>query len=72
VFEHVLQALASDLHERGGIDLSECFIDGMFVVAKKAKLERPTSGAKVRSSWQYQTVMAFLSPYTHCVCCFAA
>jgi len=65
VFEHILQALATDLHERGGIDLSECFIDGTFIVAKKGgtKLERP-SGAKVRRSWQYQTVLAFLSPLT--------
>ena len=65
VFEHVLQALATDLHERGGIDLSECYIDGTFIVAKKGgtRLERP-SGAKVRSSWQYQTVLAFLSPLT--------
>ena len=54
IFEHILQALATDLRERGGIDLSECFIDGTFIVAKKGRgmrLERP-SGAKVRSSWQ--------------------
>jgi hypothetical protein len=65
IFEKILQALATDLHDRGGIDLSECFIDGTFIVAKKGgtKLERP-SGAKVRSSWQYQIVLAFLSPYT--------
>ncbi len=67
VFEHILQALATDLHERGGIDLSECFIDGTFIVAKKGGTrlegERP-SGARVRSSWQYQTVLAFLSPLT--------
>ena len=35
VFEQILQALATDLHERGGIDLSECYIDGTFIVAKK-------------------------------------
>jgi transposase len=54
VFEKILQALAADLHERGGLDLSECYIDGTFIVAKKGgtKLER-LSGAKVRSSWQY-------------------
>jgi transposase len=65
VFEQILQALASDLHERGGIDLSECYIDGTFIVAKKGgtRLEK-LRGAKVRSSWQYQTVLAFLSPYT--------
>src|SRR5919108_4823268 len=35
VFEQILQALASDLRERGELDLSECFIDGTFIVAKK-------------------------------------
>ena len=54
IFEKILHTLATDLRERGGIDLSECFIDGTFIVAKKGggkRLERP-SGAKVRSSWQ--------------------
>ena len=61
----VLEALAEDLRRRGGLDLSECFIDGTFVVAKKgaAQWERP-SAAKVRSSWRWQTAMVFLSPYT--------
>ena len=65
VFERVLQALADDLHERGGLDLSECHIDGTFVIAKKGAtgLERP-GGARVRRSWQLQTAMVFLSPYT--------
>ncbi|HEX8835069.1 MAG TPA: IS5 family transposase [Abditibacteriaceae bacterium] len=36
---HVLEALAADLKERGGLDLSECFIDGTFVVAKKGAQE---------------------------------
>ena len=31
----LLEALAQDLESRGEIDLSECFIDGTFVVAKK-------------------------------------
>ena len=44
----VLEALAEDLEERGQVDLSECYIDATFVVAKKGRrvLERP-SGAKV-------------------------
>jgi transposase len=48
--EQVLAALAEDLRARGSLDLSECFIDGTFVVAKKGegRWERP-SGAKVRS-----------------------
>jgi transposase len=65
VMRKILEALAQNLEERGGIDLAECFIDGTFVVAKKGapKWERP-SGAKVRSSWLLQTLMVFLSPCT--------
>ncbi len=33
--EEVLRALAADLKERGGLDLSECFINGTFAGAKK-------------------------------------
>lgn len=52
VLSRILEALTEDLEERGGLDLSECFIDGTFVVAKKGdqRWERP-SRAKVRSSW---------------------
>ena len=62
--ERVLVTLATDLQERGGIDVSECFVDGTFVGAKKGAdaWERP-SGAKARSSWQWQTVLVFQSPY---------
>ena len=64
--ERVLDALARDLKDRGQLDLSECFIDSAFIVAKKgaAAWERP-SGAKVRNSWQWrqgQTALVFLSP----------
>ena len=65
VFRQVLEALADDLHKRGGLDLSECHIDGTFVIAKKGatRLEQP-GGARVRRSWQLQTAMVFLSPST--------
>jgi len=61
----VLETLAEDLLERGKLDLSETFIDGTFASAKKgaSKLARP-SGARVRSSWQWQTALVFLSPST--------
>ena len=64
VMDTILRTLAQDLKERGDLDLSECFIDGTFVVAKKGGQgwERP-SGAKVRRSWQWQTALVFLSPY---------
>ena len=65
VLERILTTLADDLKERGKLDLSECFIDGTFVSAKKGggQWERP-SGAKVRKSWQWQTALVFLSPFT--------
>jgi transposase len=61
----VLEALARDLRDRGDLDLSECFIDGTFVVAKKGarEWERP-SGGRARSSWRWQTALVFLSPST--------
>jgi transposase len=48
VLRQILEMLARHLEEAGHIDLSECFIDGTFVVAKKGGLqwERP-SGARV-------------------------
>ena len=65
VLDDILRALAEDLKDRGGLDFSECFIDGTFVGAKKGegRWERP-SGARVRSSWPWQTLLVFLSPYT--------
>jgi hypothetical protein len=45
--------------------LSQCFIDATFVIAKKGASEwEIPSAAKVRSSWQWQTALVFLSPYT--------
>jgi hypothetical protein len=51
VLNEVLRALAEDLKERGGIDLSECFIDATFVGAKKGerRWERP-SGARAHEA----------------------
>jgi transposase len=65
VLSHILGALTKDLNERDGLDLSECFIDGTFVVAKKGEgwWERP-SGARVLSSWRWQSALVFLSPCT--------
>lgn len=65
VLRRVLEALAEDLRSRGKLDLSECFVDATFVSAKKGALAwaRP-SGAKVRSSWQWQMALVFLSPST--------
>jgi transposase len=63
VLAAVLQGLARDLHERGGFDLSECFIDGSFSAAKKGalRLAKP-SAARASKSWQLEMLMVFRSP----------
>jgi transposase len=49
--KRVLETPAEDLRARGGLDLSECFLDGTFVAAKKgAQMSERPSGARVRSS----------------------
>ena len=42
----VLKALAQDLHARGGLDLSETFIDGSFASAKKGRAVGKTKRGK--------------------------
>ena len=65
IFRRIVQELAEDLSERGGIDIREAFIDGTFVPAKKGVLlsARP-SAAKAPRSWPSQTLLVFLSPLT--------
>lgn len=65
VLKQLLETLAADLEKRGDIDLSECFIDGTFAVAKKGDRQWVRlSAAKVARSWQYRTLLVFLSPCT--------
>jgi transposase len=63
VFAKILTALARDLKKRGGIDLSEGFIDGTFAPAKKGAMvwARP-KGAKEPKLWALRTLSVFLSP----------
>ena len=65
VFAKILTALATDLKERGGIDLREGFIDGTFAPAKKGAMAwaRP-NGAKAPKLWASQTLLVSLSPLT--------
>jgi len=46
VIEKILETLAEDLKKRGGLDLSECFIDGTFVPAKKGLLRGQNQAGK--------------------------
>jgi transposase len=64
VLEQVLLAVAQDLKDRGGLDLSECFIDGTFAPAKKVGAASGKQNAgKALKSWQLRTAMVFLSPF---------
>ena len=58
-----LASLAKRLHKRGAFNLSECFIDGTFIAAKKGEmaLGRPNA-ARERSSSQWRTVPVYPSP----------
>ncbi len=68
VMRQVLWTLAQDLHERGGIDLHECFIDGTFAPAKRgARESAKPSGARGPSLWPWRTAMVFRSPRTQAV-----
>lgn len=65
VLRRILELLAEDLHQRGKIDLSECFVDATFIGAKKGVPESVKHAvAKGPRSWQWQTLMVFQSPYT--------
>ena len=63
VLRKVLLCLSEDLHRRGKLDMSECFIDGSFSGAKKGALvlARPNA-ARAARSWPSQTALVFLSP----------
>jgi transposase len=65
VFDAILLILAEDLRERGKLDLREAFIDGTFAPAKKGAVPLvKQSAARGPRSWQWQTLLVFLSPYT--------
>ena len=63
LMEQILESLADDLEKRGGLDLTETFIDGSFAAAKKGALPlvKPKKG-KEPKSWALRTAMVFLSP----------
>ena len=63
VIPKILLALAAHLKEAGGWDLTECFVDGTFVPAKKGGVwSGKPSGARAPRSWALQTALVFLSP----------
>lgn len=65
ILTKLLRHLAKDLIERGKLDVDEGFIDGSFSSAKKGALELVRQSAeKGPRSWQLQTALVFLSPYS--------
>jgi transposase len=58
VFDKIIEALAHDLQDRGGIDMRECFIDGTFSLAKKGGfLWEKLNAVKAVRSWPSQTLV---------------
>lgn len=67
VFETILRALARDLKDRGDLNLTKCFIDGSFVIAKKGgtgtgKTKRGKD-PKIMAVADGASLLVFLSPY---------
>ncbi len=59
----VLETLCRDLAARGGIDLTEAFIDATFAGAKKgASVSEILVRVRAPRSWPLQTALVFLSP----------
>ncbi len=59
----ILEILAEDLRKRGGLDVSEAFIDASFSGAKKGALRSvPLGEGRGPKSWRWPTAMVFLSP----------
>jgi hypothetical protein len=57
IFRLIIEELAADLQERGGLDIREAFIDGSFVPAKKgARRSAGQNAAKEAGSWQLWTL----------------
>jgi transposase len=64
VFRRIIEVLAADLQERGGLDIREAFIDGSFVPAKKGAVQSAgQNAAKGAGSWPLRTLPVFLSPF---------
>lgn len=62
VLDAILRAIAEDLHERGKLDLTEAYVDGTHAGAKGGALRLDALAVATRPrSWQWQTVMVFLS-----------
>jgi len=65
LFQKLTAMLVEDLYKRGKIDIRETFIDGSFAPSKKGALLLARQNAvKAPKSWQFQTLLVFLSPQT--------
>ena len=63
VINHILRALAEHLRDVGKVDLTEAYIDGTHVGAKRGVLMLAAHDVARRPrSWQWRTATVFLSP----------
>jgi hypothetical protein len=59
----LLAALAADLRDRGGLDLSRCFVRGRFVFPPPPLSGRASpDAAEPPGSWQFYTALILLRP----------
>ncbi len=58
----ILAALAKDLEERGGLDLSRCTRDGTIVITIRRGSLKVTADPRLHDTWQLSTAFIFLSP----------
>jgi hypothetical protein len=58
----ILAALAKDLQERGGLDMSRCTRDGTIVINRKHGSLKISVDPRWQGTWQISTAFALLSP----------
>ena len=62
VMQEILRALARDLYERGGLDLSECFMDTILSSAKKGAISSARPAAIRKASLSASNGTAAIAP----------
>lgn len=60
----VLEALARDLRERGGVEPSACVLEGDLLLTGDGAGEEAITRAEAERAWRWRTALLFLSPAT--------
>src|SRR5205085_4229716 len=69
--KRVLETLAEDLRTRGELDLSECFIDGTFIAAKKGAAKSENQAGQGYEAHGSGRRLWSSSRHLHAECCAA-